>query len=86
MIAGLFLYGLGTLIWLLVLSEWDVSKACRLMGLCFAVAVFPGFVLDERVGTIRLGRRTLIYAGASIVSRKWPSGIKPSSDLPTLPG
>lgn len=36
-ISGFVLYGLGAVVWLSVLSRWDVSKAYPLVGIGFAL-------------------------------------------------
>jgi hypothetical protein len=41
-LGGFLLYGLGAVIWLSVLSKWDVSKAYPLVGLGFALTVVVG--------------------------------------------
>ena len=46
-IGGFLLYGLGAIVWLGVLSKWDVSKAYPLVGLGFALTVVIGLLAGE---------------------------------------
>ena len=67
--AGFLLYGLGAIVWLGVLSRWDVSKAYPLVGLGFACTVAIGFLLGEQVSLARLVGVLLICFGVFVVSR-----------------
>ena len=67
--SGLFLYGVGALLWLAVLAEWDVSKAYPLVGLGFVATVVVGFVAGEQIGMARALGVGLICAGVVIVGR-----------------
>ena len=66
---GFLFYGLGALIWLAVLREWDVSKAYPLVGLGFVATLLVGFMLGEQVGAVRLTGVLLIALGVLLVSR-----------------
>lgn len=66
---GFALYGLGAVVWLGVLSRWDVSKAYPLVGLGFACTVLVGFLAGEQVSTIRVLGVLLICCGVFVVSR-----------------
>ena len=68
-LGGFVLYGLGAVIWLGVLSKWDVSKAYPLVGLGFALTVAVGFMLGEQVSPLRAGGVALICAGVFLVAR-----------------
>jgi multidrug transporter EmrE-like cation transporter len=68
-LAGLVLYGLGAVVWLGVLSQWDVSKAYPLVGLGFVFAVLVGYLLGEQVTPTRVVGVALICAGAILVGR-----------------
>ncbi|WP_367849297.1 hypothetical protein [Rhodoferax sp. WC2427] len=68
-LSGFFLYGLGAVIWLGVLSKWDVSKAYPLVGLGFALTVLIGLLAGEHVTPMRGTGVALICAGVWIVSR-----------------
>jgi len=68
-IAGFALYGLGAVVWLGVLSEWDVSKAYPLVGLGFVFTVLIGFMVGEQVTLARVIGVALICAGVVLVGR-----------------
>jgi len=68
-ILGLGLYAFGAMLWLSVLSEWDVSKAYPLVGLGFALAVAIGFLIGEDVSLGRVVGVALICAGVFVVSK-----------------
>lgn len=68
-LGGFLLYGLGAVIWLGVLSKWDVSKAYPLVGLGFAFTVVVGFMLGEQVSPLRAGGVALICTGVFLVAR-----------------
>jgi multidrug transporter EmrE-like cation transporter len=67
-IGGFLLYGLGALVWLLVLSRWDVSKAYPLVGMGFAVTMVVGLMLGEQVTLLRALGVALICGGVVLVS------------------
>lgn len=66
---GFLLYGLGAIVWLGVLSKWDVSKAYPLVGLGFAFTVVIGFMLGEGITITRVAGVALICAGVLLVGR-----------------
>ena len=68
-LGGLCLYGLGAMVWLGVLSRWDVSKAYPLVGLGFAFTVIAALLAGEQVSPQRVGGVALICAGVWVVSR-----------------
>lgn len=68
-LGGFLLYGLGALVWLKVLTEWDVSKAYPLVGAGFVMAVAVGQMRGEIVSPMRFAGVLLICAGVAIVSR-----------------
>lgn len=68
-LGGFLLYGLGAVIWLAVLSKWDVSKAYPLVGLGFVIAVAVGHLVGEQVTLSRMLGATLICAGIFLVGR-----------------
>jgi drug/metabolite transporter (DMT)-like permease len=68
-LGGFFLYGLGALVWLGVLSRWDVSKAYPLVGLGFVFTIAIGLLVGEQVSLLRVGGVALICAGVWIVAR-----------------
>lgn len=69
-LTGLAMYVGGALLWLYVLSRWDVSKAYPLVGLGFALTFVVGVAfLGERLSWERLIGCLLICAGAVLVVR-----------------
>ena len=68
-VCGFVLYGLGAIIWLGVLSKWDVSKAYPLVGLGFAFSIAIGFLIGEQVTTSRFIGVALICGGVFMVAR-----------------
>ncbi len=66
---GFLLYGLGAIIWLGVLSKWDVSKAYPLVGMGFVFTVGIGFMVGEGVTFNRVAGVALICAGVFLVGR-----------------
>lgn len=68
-LVGFMLYGLGAVVWLGVLSKWDVSKAYPLVGLGFVFTVAIGFLVGEQVTIPRVIGVALICAGVFLVGR-----------------
>jgi len=68
-LGGFMLYGLGAVVWLLVLSKWDVSKAYPLVGLGFIFTVAIGFMVGEQITSSRVLGVALICAGVILVGR-----------------
>ena len=66
---GLAMYGVSALLWLLVLAQWDVSKAYPLVGGGFVLAALAGHVLGEPVGFTRLAGILMISLGVVVVAR-----------------
>jgi multidrug transporter EmrE-like cation transporter len=66
--AGFCLYGLGAIVWLAVLTKWDVSKAYPLVGLGFALTVIIGALAGEQVTLVRSSGVALICAGVFLVA------------------
>jgi hypothetical protein len=66
--SGFLLYGFGALVWLKVLSTWDVSKAYPLVGLGFGLAVLVGMALGESVTSFRVLGVLLICQGVWLVA------------------
>jgi multidrug transporter EmrE-like cation transporter len=67
-LGGFLLYGLGAIVWLAVLSKWDVSKAYPLVGLGFALTMIIGFMTGEQVTLARVVGVCMICAGIVLVS------------------
>lgn len=65
---GFLLYGLGAVVWLGVLSKWDVSKAYPLVGLGFVFTVAIGFIIGEQVTILRVIGVALICLGVFLVA------------------
>lgn len=66
---GLFMYGCGAMLWLLVLARLDVSVAYPFVGLGFILTMLLGFfVLGESVTPMRVVGTLLITAGVVLVS------------------
>lgn len=68
-LAGFLCYGLGAVVWLAVLSKWDVSKAYPLVGLGFVFTAVVAFVAGEQVTLARAAGIGLIVAGVFVVSQ-----------------
>lgn len=68
-IGGFALYGLGAVVWLSVLSQWDVSKAYPLVGLGFVLTAAIGWLSGEPVSLLRLAGVALICTGVVAVAR-----------------
>lgn len=68
-LGGFLLYGLGAVVWLGVLSKWDVSKAYPLVGLGFALTVAIGWIMGEHVTLARMIGVALICSGVFLVGR-----------------
>jgi drug/metabolite transporter (DMT)-like permease len=67
-LGGFLLYGLGAIVWLAVLSKWDVSKAYPLVGLGFILTVIVGALLGEQVTVIRVIGVAMITVGVWLVA------------------
>ena len=65
---GFFLYGLGAVVWLSVLSKWDVSKAYPLVGIGFILTLLVGAVAGEQITALRAMGVLLIGAGVWLVA------------------
>lgn len=68
-LTGLAFYGLGALLWLSVLSKWDVTKAYPMVGLGFALAAVIGIVIGEQMTVVRGTGIALIVLGVFIVGQ-----------------
>ena len=68
-LAGFCLYGVGAVVWLGVLSKWDVSKAYPLVGLGFVFTAAIGAMVGEPVTVLRASGIALIGAGVFLISK-----------------
>lgn len=68
-LSGFVLYGLGAVIWLTVLAQWDVSKAYPLIGLGFVFTLLVGLTQGEQISLVRTIGVLLIASGVYLVSR-----------------
>ena len=67
---GLALYGIGTVLWLGVLSRVELSQAYPFVGLSFVLAAVLGyFVFADAVSATRVAGIALIVAGVVLVGR-----------------
>jgi multidrug transporter EmrE-like cation transporter len=67
-IGGFVLYGIGAVVWLWVLSKWDVSKAYPLVGIGFLMTAVIGAVIGEHITLTRVAGITLICIGVWVIS------------------
>lgn len=68
-LTGLFMYAVGAIAWLGVLSRWEVSKAYPLVGSGFVLTVLIGLALGEQVTALRAAGVALICAGVFLVGQ-----------------
>lgn len=67
--SGFVLYGLGAIVWLGVLSKWDVSKAYPMVGLGFVFTAALGFWIGEQVSLTRMIGVVLVCVGVILIGR-----------------
>jgi hypothetical protein len=68
--AGLALFGLSAVVWLVVLSRASLSFAYPFAALTYVmILLFDTFVLDERVPALRWGGVAFIAVGIFLISR-----------------
>ncbi|MBU0708926.1 EamA family transporter [Patescibacteria group bacterium] len=69
-IAGLFGYGVGTLLWLLILSKADVSYAYPMLSLGYIfLLIFASIFLGEQITLVRVAGVLLIVVGVILITR-----------------
>jgi multidrug transporter EmrE-like cation transporter len=69
-IIGLGMYGIGTLIWLNVLSRMDLSLAYPFVGLSFLITALLGYCFfHEPFHVGRIAGTALVVAGVILVAR-----------------
>jgi drug/metabolite transporter (DMT)-like permease len=68
--AGLVLFGLSALVWLVVLSRASLSFAYPFAALTYVmILLFDAFVLDEQVPALRWAGVAFIAGGIFLISR-----------------
>jgi multidrug transporter EmrE-like cation transporter len=68
-LGGLSLYGLGTILWLGVLSRTEISKAYPFVGLGFVLTALIGyFGFGDSLGPLRIGGIALVILGIFLIS------------------
>jgi drug/metabolite transporter (DMT)-like permease len=69
-LGGLSLYGIGTVLWLGVLSRTEVSQAYPFVGLGFVLTALIGyFLFGDALGPLRIAGIALVVAGIFLISR-----------------
>jgi len=67
---GLFMYGIGAISWLFVLSKLEVSTAYPFVGLGFILTMILGFfLLQESISTLKVLGTMLVTIGVVMVSK-----------------
>lgn len=68
--AGLILYGLSAIVWILVLSKVELSFAYPFVGLGFVLTMaVSALFLGEQINAARLAGTVIIAVGAVLVAR-----------------
>lgn len=68
-VAGISMYLLSMVLWLVVLSKIDVSVAYPFVGLGFIITMVLGFLLlNEQISTMRVMGTILVVCGVLMVS------------------
>lgn len=66
--SGLFLYGLATIIWFIVLSRLPLSVAYPLQSLAYVLAIIPAyFLFNETITLTKLAGVGVIMLGAYLI-------------------
>jgi drug/metabolite transporter (DMT)-like permease len=69
-LGGLVLYGIGTLLWLAVLSRTELSKAYPFVGLGFVMtALLAHVIFGDALSPMRLGGTFLVIAGIYTIAQ-----------------
>jgi multidrug transporter EmrE-like cation transporter len=69
-LGGLSLYAIGTIVWLGVLTQVELSQAYPFVGLGFVLTAAAGyFGFGDSLGPLRIAGIILILAGISLVAR-----------------
>ena len=67
-ISGFILYGIGAIVWLWVLSRWEVSKAYPLVGIGFLLTAIIGSLIGENITIMRIAGIICISLGVWMIS------------------
>jgi len=68
-LGGFVLYGVGAVVWLWVLSKWDVSKAYPLVGIGFLLTLLIGMLQGEQITFLRIAGTVAISLGIWMLSQ-----------------
>jgi drug/metabolite transporter (DMT)-like permease len=69
-LGGLALYGIGTVLWLGVLSRTEVSQAYPFVGLGFVLTALIGyFLFGDALGPLRIAGIVMVIAGIFLISQ-----------------
>jgi drug/metabolite transporter (DMT)-like permease len=69
LLLGFALYFAGALLWLVVLSRWEVSKAYPLVGLGFVLSAVIGWAVGESVTLQRMFGVAAVCLGVWLVAK-----------------
>jgi len=69
-LAALGLYGISSMIWMVVLSKLDLSLAYPMVSMAYVLVVFLSWLLlKEPVGWVRIAGLLVICAGVVVISK-----------------
>ncbi|ACL77741.1 EamA family transporter [Ruminiclostridium cellulolyticum] len=69
-LAGVFVYGISTLLWLYILSELPFSTAYPLNSIAYVLSLFVGFfIFKEHIDLQKIFGTMLILAGVFYMTR-----------------
>ena len=69
-LSGFLLYGLSSLVWLVVLGRVELSYAYPLVSMGYVLAVFLSwFLFKEHVSVLRIAGLAVICVGVTLLSR-----------------
>ncbi len=69
-LAGVFVYGVSTILWLYVLSKLPFSTAYPLNSIAYALSLFVGFfIFNENIDLRKILGTVLILAGVFFIAR-----------------
>ena len=65
---GFMFFGISSILWLVVISRWELSYAYPLVSLGYVIAILYGtFLLDENLSLAKILGSCLILAGISVL-------------------